>query len=161
MVKDPRLDSLEGTESGAGPRVFLTQAAAMRYLEALSAIEPVPEEVADTINELKDFLGSYVDPAEQAKADILSGKALDDAQKVIEGVVGECCYDRAWIGRCKNKAVAQLDGKLFCIEHEFEIQIRNEFETCIVCKGKATRQCGHAGSLVCGAPLCSSCSHVH
>jgi len=59
-----------------------------------------------------------------------------------------CRFIRDWAGRCTNPAT---DGE-YCAEH-------TEY-ACTVCGEQATRSCSHAGSFVCGAPLCDE-HHTH
>lgn len=55
-----------------------------------------------------------------------------------------CQYDEPWAGQCKKEAI---EGSKNCKEHT---------RLCVVCyKRLATHGCSCAGSLVCGAPLCS------
>ncbi len=55
---------------------------------------------------------------------------------------GLCIFDQAWIGLCSNKA---LTGHSVCSDH---------LGTKCHCGAQATRECSHAGSFVCGRPLC-------
>lgn len=71
----------------------------------------------------------------------------------IETEPMRCIYDVCWQGRCKNKV--QYEGEQFCEEHRDKM--------CSKCKErKAVRDCHqHAGSMICGAPLCDECQHQH
>lgn len=55
----------------------------------------------------------------------------------------QCVFNVAWVGRCKNEAE---DGSVVCEKHSKQ--------KCW-CGAQATRECSHASSLVCGAPLCA------
>ena len=59
-----------------------------------------------------------------------------------------CCFDLAWIGKCKNVA----DDSGYCEEHKGIM--------CCSCGEKATRECEETMSLLCGAPLCDNCEHT-
>jgi hypothetical protein len=58
----------------------------------------------------------------------------------------KCEWDRAWIGPCEN----EVTNGQFCDEHR---------RKCVSCGGEATHDCSTTlGPLVCGQPLCGSCS---
>jgi hypothetical protein len=58
----------------------------------------------------------------------------------------QCSYIMPWVGACKNTVPCNLHSEQMCTK----------------CKKKlATHGCGHAGSLVCGRPLCDDCSCIH
>lgn len=58
--------------------------------------------------------------------------------------MGECKFDKAWVGRCKKETV---EGTEYCTDHLKE--------TCRVCGEQATHDCGETFQLVCGTPLCN------
>lgn len=57
-----------------------------------------------------------------------------------------CQFEVSWVGRC---ATPSTNG--WCSKHE---NLK-----CCSCGAKATHDCDHTGSLVCGAPLCKTCHH--
>lgn len=57
-----------------------------------------------------------------------------------------CQWDQPWLGKCGKPS-----DNGWCSEHEDE--------SCASCGDNATHGCGHAMSLVCGAPLCDDCVH--
>jgi len=57
-----------------------------------------------------------------------------------------CRFEISWQGKCGKPST---NG--WCSEHE---KLK-----CCSCGEKATKSCEHASSLVCGAPLCDTCSH--
>ena len=61
--------------------------------------------------------------------------------------MGECKFDRAWIGNC-NKPTKE--GSEYCVEHDIP---------CCVCGEHATHECSETFQFVCGAPLCNNCTH--
>jgi hypothetical protein len=58
-----------------------------------------------------------------------------------------CVFYMSWQGECG--AVTPSDSQ-FCNEHRGT--------DCVVCGEQASCECGSAGSLVCGKPLCQSCA---
>jgi len=62
----------------------------------------------------------------------------------------ECKYDVCWHGQCKKTTINDSD---FCEEHLNK--------TC-KCGNQANGDCHkHAGSFICGAPLCDKCRLKH
>lgn len=61
---------------------------------------------------------------------------------IMRWMMSRCEFNEAWRGKC---------GKEDCDEHKHL--------KCCSCGDPATRSCPHAGSLVCGAPLCDKCWH--
>lgn len=61
-----------------------------------------------------------------------------------------CVFEECWVGQCK---AAGSGEPVLCERHRED--------TCW-CGAQAIRQCGVAGSFVCGAPLCGvhECAHV-
>lgn len=57
-----------------------------------------------------------------------------------------CRFEISWQGKCGKPST---NG--WCSKHERL--------TCCSCGAKATKDCEHTGSLVCGAPLCDTCGH--
>ena len=57
-----------------------------------------------------------------------------------------CKFEISWQGRCNRPST---NG--WCSKHE-ELK-------CCSCGAKATRECDHTSSLVCGTPLCKTCHH--
>lgn len=57
-----------------------------------------------------------------------------------------CLFEVSWVGRCNNPST---NG--WCSKHE---NLK-----CCSCGAKATQDCDHTSSLVCGAPLCKTCHH--
>lgn len=60
-----------------------------------------------------------------------------------------CQFNLAWIGPCGRDVP---DGFTFCADHQDLV--------CCCCGKQAVKQCPEAGSLVCGYPLCGSCTHA-
>lgn len=58
---------------------------------------------------------------------------------------GWCGFLEAWVGRCRNAQPCS----------------RHSNEKCWKCGELATRNCGMAGSLVCGVPECAKHPHEH
>jgi len=54
-----------------------------------------------------------------------------------------CGFDKAWIGKCRNRRP--------CAEHAEA--------KCESCGSLATRSCDETGQFACGAPLCGDCDH--
>ena len=59
----------------------------------------------------------------------------------------KCKYNIAWVGKCNKPA----NESGYCEEHKNE--------KCSACGKQATHSCDYTGYLVCGAPLCDSCTH--
>jgi hypothetical protein len=59
----------------------------------------------------------------------------------------KCIFHPAWQSKCNKDVVA---GGTCCEEHS---KVK-----CSVCEKQATRECEETSSLVCGAPLCATCS---
>lgn len=63
--------------------------------------------------------------------------------------ISGCIYDVPWYGKCNKEPVFDLTI-FYCLEH---------LQMCGMCKTeKATRGCSMASSLVCGRPLCDTCT---
>jgi hypothetical protein len=58
----------------------------------------------------------------------------------------KCKFNMSWAGDCKKDAI---DGS-YCNQHK-DVK-------CKVCGKQATHECGETYFLVCGTPLCDSCS---
>ena len=58
---------------------------------------------------------------------------------------GWCGFVEAWVGRCRNP--------IPCARHKDQ--------RCWKCGKPATKNCGQAGSLVCGVPECKDHPHTH
>lgn len=65
--------------------------------------------------------------------------------------MGECKFDKAWIGRCKQETV---DGEEYCHVHLLDKVAKENM--CAVCGKQATHDCGETFQFVCGTPLCDS-----
>lgn len=81
-------------------------------------------------------------------------KGFEDGAKFeaeITAPLLQCKYMKSWAGRCKN----HIEGG-FCEEHA------KEKYRCL-CGKKAIEECGAAGSVVCGRPLCGDekCKEEH
>lgn len=62
-----------------------------------------------------------------------------------------CEFNMAWIGKCPKEGNC---GDGLCEEHS---KLK-----CVICGKQAYMDCGIAGSLVCGAPICSEiCNRQH
>lgn len=91
---------------------------------------------------------TYADRVQcKAKTDKMSLEHLAlilDGKEIPKPVM--CGYNIPWVGPCKNECPCPEHGEQMCTK----------------CKNKpATRGCSHAGSLVCGRPLCDDCECVH
>lgn len=62
--------------------------------------------------------------------------------------MGECQFNKAWIGKCGKPTV---EGSNYCEEH-LDLE-------CVSCGKQATHSCHETFGLVCGAPLCNNCEH--
>lgn len=58
-----------------------------------------------------------------------------------------CKFDNSWAGKCGKPS-----DNGWCSKHESL--------KCVSCGEKAVKSCDSTGSLVCGAPLCGSCTHA-
>jgi hypothetical protein len=59
----------------------------------------------------------------------------------------QCRFEKVYRGYCKEP------GYPFCEEHKHT--------RCITCGEQATTECDKSHQLVCGAPLCDTCEHIH
>lgn len=66
--------------------------------------------------------------------------------------MGECKFNRAWIGLCKQPTV---EGTEYCTEHLIGSHHEGYNKSaCCQCGEQATHDCPETFQLVCGAPLC-------
>ena len=74
---------------------------------------------------------------------------VEDEQKMrATQAMGNCKWNMAWVGRCKNPAI---EGSGFCKDHQRQ---------CSSCGVPATHECDETGKCVCGYPLCDDCEHT-
>jgi len=118
-----------------------------RVVKFLAKVESAdPEELEENAEEGR--LNSAKEKLDDGELEAL-GLSREE-ETVDDGTANECRYDEPWQGECGKPTVSGSD---FCEEHHGRL--------CRVCKDQATRGCPHAGSLVCGAPLCDDHNHSH
>lgn len=60
--------------------------------------------------------------------------------------MGECKFDKSWVGRCKKPTIDESFVEGYCEEHSKV--------TCCQCGEQATHDCEETFQFVCGSPLC-------
>jgi len=122
-------------------------------------LKRLDEDRRDGLDQLSDALyGREAKPSDYlggSDAQILKDAALEIQNLRTSGPIKtktvktehytQCRRSMSWAGQCKS---TDINAEGFCEKHAND--------TCH-CGKRATKECGHCGQFVCGAPLCDDC----